>query len=86
MTDSANTPLLQTLRWLATHAGFPASRLPGKAELLLLITTAAADDECENLRRQKARPGPDRDYNAKIRNYTIKRRHAHVKCDNSAKT
>ena len=40
MSAPAQTPLQQTLRWMTTHAGFPARRLPDKAELLLLIATA----------------------------------------------
>lgn len=86
MTDSAPTPLLQTLRWLTAHTGFPAARLPDKAELLLLIATAAAAEDRANISRQSTKPDSHRDYNAQIRNYTAQRRKAHIKCDNSAKT
>ena len=86
MTDSAPTPLLQTLRWLTAHAGFPATRLPDKAELLLLIATAAANLDLEVKTPQNARIPINKNFNAELRNYTAQRRHAHIKCDNSAKT
>lgn len=81
------TPLQQTLRWLTTHAGFPARRLPDKAELLLLIATAAADlegDASRDSAQGKISSNPN--FNAQIRHYTIQRRRVHLKSDNSAKT
>jgi hypothetical protein len=78
--------LQQTLRWLTTHAGFPARRLPDKAELLLLIATAAADEELEVKNPANAKIPFNQNYNAQIRNYTAQRRRAHVRSDNSAKT
>ena len=86
MSDTAQTPWQQTLRWLTAHAGFPARRLPDKAELLLLIATAAADEELETRKPQNARIPLNANFNAQIRNYTAQRRRAHIKCDNSAKT
>ena len=70
---------------MSAHAGFPAVRLPARAELLLLIATAAAEDERETARRQNVKPGADNTFNAQLRGYTIQRRHAHVKCDNRVK-
>jgi len=86
VTDSAPTPLLQTIRWLATHASFPATRLPDKAELLLLIATAAANEEIRDRKVQNAQIPYNTNYAAQIRNYTAQRRKTHIKCDNSAKT
>ncbi len=86
MTDSAPTPLLLTIRWLAAHAGFPATRLPEKAELLLLIATAAANEDLAVKNPQNARIPFNSNYSAQIRNYTAQRRRTHIKCDNSAKT
>ncbi len=86
MSTTAQTPLQQTLRWLTTHAGFPARRLPDKAELLLLIATAAADEELEVKNPANAKIPFNQNYNAQIRNYTAQRRRAHVRSDNSAKT
>ena len=87
MSAPAHHAFAQTLRWMTSHTRFPASRLPDKAELLVLIATAAAEEEQELQSRQKAAPGVpyNATYNAQIRNYTIKRRHAHKTCDNSAK-
>jgi hypothetical protein len=83
--EPETSPLLETLRWLAAHAGFPAARLPERAELLLLIATAAPEDERATASRQVAKPGSGNTFNARLRSYTIQRRHAHVKCDNSVK-
>ncbi len=81
------TPLQNTINWLATYTGFPGLRLPDKAELLLLIATAAAEEDLDARHAQK-KPGLqfNANYNAQIRNYTAQRRRAHINCDNSAKT
>ena len=81
------TPLQKTINWLATYTGFPSLRLPEKAELLLLIATAAAEEDLDARHTQK-KPGLqfNPNYNAQIRNYTAQRRRAHINCDNSAKT
>jgi len=86
VSDQAETPLQQTLRWMTTHAGFPARRLPDKAELLLLIATAAATEELEVTNPANAKIPLNPTFNAQIRNYTAQRRRAHIRCDNSAKT
>lgn len=86
MCDTVQTPWQQTLHWLTAHAGFPARRLPDRAELLLLIATAAADEDSETRNPQNAKIPFNTTFNAQIRNYTAQRRRAHVKCDNSAKT
>lgn len=81
------TPLQKTIHWLANHTGFPASRLPNRPELLLLIATAAAQ---EDLGARPAQKKPGLQFNptfaAQIRNYTAQRRRVHITCDNSAKT
>jgi hypothetical protein len=71
---------------MAVHAGFPARRLPDKAELLLLIATAAADEELEVRNPANAKVTLNSTFNAQIRNYTAQRRRTHIRCDNSAKT
>ena len=88
MSEPDSTPFAQTLRWLAAHTGFPASRLPDKAELLVLIATAAADEEAETATRHPNHVGLLRNPNfaSQIRNYTAQRRRVHLKSDNSAKT
>lgn len=86
MSPTAASPFEQTVRWMATHARFPAQRLPDKAELLVLIATAAAGET-------NAAAGPvngtvvrNKTFAAQMRNYTAQRRRAHINCDNSAKT
>ena len=81
------TPLQKTINWLKIHTGFPERRLPDKAELLLLIATAAEEEDLGARHAQK-KPGLqfNPNYNAQIRNYTAQRRRAHINCDNSAKT
>ncbi|MDB6116174.1 MAG: hypothetical protein JWQ62_3119 [Lacunisphaera sp.] len=86
MRETTQTPLQQTIRWMTHHARFPAQRLPAKAELLLLIATAAADEELEVKNAVNAKIPFNANYNAQMRNYTAQRRRAHIKCDNSAKT
>ena len=86
MSEQTQTPLQQTLRWLTNHTGFPARRLPDKAELLLLIATAAANEDLEVKQPQNSKLAFNPIYNAQIRKYTAQRRRAHIKCDNSAKT
>ncbi|MDI1338079.1 MAG: hypothetical protein PSU94_18010 [Lacunisphaera sp.] len=87
MPDTTQTPLLQTLRWMAAHARFPAQRLPDKAELLVLIATAAAAEEAEATGPVNAGAVPrNKIFAAQMRNYTAQRRRAHINCDNSAKT
>jgi len=82
VTDSAQPPFQQTLRWLAAHTGFPARRLP------VLIATAAATEE-----RATAAATPanvtllkNKNFAAQMRSYTAMRRRAHINSDNSAKT
>ncbi len=86
VSDNAPSPLQQTVRWLAIHAGFPARRLSERAELLLLIATAAAEEDLAAKNPTNARIPFNPNYNAQIRNYTAQRRRAHLRVDNSAKT
>lgn len=81
------TPLQKTMSWMTTYAGYPDRRLPDRAELLLLIATAAAAEDLDSRHAQK-KPGLqfNPNYNAQLRNYTAQRRRAHITCDNSAKT
>lgn len=60
--------------------------MPPKAELLLLIATAAANEEKETRLVQNAQIPYNTNFSAQIRNYTAQRRRTHLKCDNSAKT
>ena len=83
MTASVHFPPAATLRWLSEHAGFPASRLPARAELLLLLASAAEGDGAE--------PGSSKDIlqrqrpalSVSLRAHALRRSQAHFKCDNS---
>ena len=73
---------------MAAHARFPAQRLPDKAELLVLIATAAAMEEA-GAAPDPVNAGPvarNKTFAAQIRNYTAMRRRVHLNSDNSAKT
>ncbi len=78
-------PLTQLCTWLATHAGFPARRLPPAAEQLLCLAALAAFEE------STAATGPkkfDRRVGAEtaaLRTHALRRSQVHYKCDNSAK-
>lgn len=83
-TENAIPP--DTLRWLATHAGFPARRLPVKAELMLCAAAAAAEEN-----RQEVAAGmhliarKDPALQASQKALAMRRNRVHFKCDNSAK-
>ncbi|WP_245844135.1 hypothetical protein [Nibricoccus aquaticus] len=89
VSDSVSaSSLLTTLRWLSAHTRFPASRLPDKAETLLLIATAAQHEENlikaneSGLFHIKSRDGAKE---AALRAHAMRRSLVHFKCDNSAK-
>ena len=81
-----SSPLSQTVRWLADHTGFPSSRLPDKAELLLLFATAASTEDLAKSNPYHVGMLKDPNFSAALRNYTAQRRKVHIVCDNSAKT
>ena len=81
-----SSPLTQTVRWLADHTRFPASRLPEKAELLLLFATAASNEDLAKSNPYHVGMLKDQNFAAQMRNYTAQRRKVHIVCDNSAKT
>jgi len=74
------------LRWLATHTGFPATRLPAPAERLVLFAAAAAVAPGRSSQLPPAGHLRDPNFAANLRRYTAQRRRVHIKCDNSAKT
>lgn len=85
--DSSLRATQAALQWLTTHAGFPARRLPAKAEVLVLLFAVATEENRAAASRQRPTFGTANGPSTKayMRDYTIRRRHAHVKCDNSAK-
>lgn len=84
VSENANHPLLTSLRWLSAHAGFPATRLSGHAETLLLLAACArAEEEAENSKFLIQRRDGARD--SALRAHNLRRSQVHFKCDNSAK-
>jgi hypothetical protein len=72
------------VQWLARHAGFPARRLPPKAESLVCVAALAAAEEAESRQRfliQRRDPAQT----SALRQHAQRRSQVHFKCDNSAK-
>ena len=86
MAEASPSPFSQTVSWLAANTRFPASRLPDKAELLVLIATAAANEDLARSNPYHVGMLKNQNFAAQIRNYTAQRRKVHIKSDNSAKT
>jgi hypothetical protein len=81
------TPLQNTVRWLATHANFPAMRLPARAELLVLIVTAAEQEQVALHRAPRFLiESNDKAGNSSLKAYTMNRSLAHYVCNNAQKT
>lgn len=86
VSESYSSPLLNVLRWLARHAGYPQSRLPVQAERLLLLTVAAqVEDAADKARPSYLIQSSDRAMESAQRQHAERRRRVHYKCDNSAK-
>jgi hypothetical protein len=84
MNPSPPHPLLDTVRWLAVHTRFPASRLETRAEALLCLAALAAMEEAEERRRflfQRRDPAQT----SALKAHGLRRSQVHFKCDNSAK-
>jgi hypothetical protein len=79
--------LQNTVRWLATHANFPAMRLPARAELLVLIVTAAEQEQVALQRSPRFLiESNDKAGNSSLKAYTMNRSLAHYVCNNAQKT
>jgi hypothetical protein len=77
----------QTLRWLAMYANFPAVRLPVRAETLLLIATAAAQEEVALRRPPRFLvERNDKAGDASLKAYSMNRSLVHYVCNNAQKT
>jgi hypothetical protein len=84
MSATTSNPLQTTVRWLMTHARFPASRLPGQAEAMLCMASLAeAIEAAEATRFLVQRRDGARD--SAQRAHALRRSQVHFKCDNSAK-
>lgn len=78
-------PLQRAVHWLATHAGFPARRLPSEAELLLCVAAAAAEEESSSATGPKLFERRVGAQTSALRAHEQRRSRVHYKCDNSAK-
>ena len=87
MTAPVSTPLQKTVRWLATYANFPATRLPDRAETLLLFTTAAEQEEVALQRSPRFLVESNNVAgDCSLKAYTMNRSLAHYVCNNGQKT
>ena len=73
-----------TVRWLAAHTRFPASRLESRAEALLCFAALAAADEAADRERHLINSSDAAMMSAQ-RTMANRRKQVHFKCDNSAK-
>lgn len=87
MSAIAPTPLQKTIRWLAEYSGFPATRLPARAEVLLLIATVAEQEEIALRRPPRFLiESNDKAGNSSLKAYTMNRSLVHYVCNNAQKT
>lgn len=84
MNPPPTDPLRDTVRWLAAHTLFPASRLESRAETMLCMA-ALANAESEIVNRRFLVKSRDGAKDAALRAHAQRRSHAHFKSDNSAK-
>ena len=79
-----NEPLPEVVRWLIQHTGFPARRLPPKAESLLCVAALSLAEE-EQARQRYLIQRRDPAMTSALRQHGLRRSQVHFKCDNSAK-
>ncbi len=84
-TDHPANPLRDTVRWLAAHARFPATRLEARPErLLCMAALAAAENEADRERFLiQSRNGAK---DSALRSHNMRRSLAHYVSDNKQKT
>jgi hypothetical protein len=84
MSTDLSDSMRETLRWLAQHAGFPAARLPAKAEALVCVAALASAEEAREHQRyliERCNPAQV----SALKAHGLRRSQVHFKCDNSAK-
>jgi hypothetical protein len=87
VTRSAATPFQNTVRWLSAYVGFPAARLPARAEILLLISTAAEEEQVALQRSPRFLiERNDKASDSSLKAYTMNRSLAHYVSNNGQKT
>lgn len=91
MSGDATIPPARFFLWLATHAGFPASRLEVRAEQLLLMGGLIQEEHLparsDNGTISLVPGAPDTEAAQRAAQRTLAelRRRVHFKCDNGAK-
>lgn len=81
---NSTDPLRDTVRWLAAHARFPASRLDARSEILLCIAALASAEDAAQQQRFLIQ-SRDPAQTSALRAHGLRRSQVHYKCDNSAK-
>jgi hypothetical protein len=84
MNHVSTDPFRETVQWLARNAGFPAARLPAKAEVMVCVAALAAVEE-EQARQRFLIQSRDPAQTSALRAHGLRRSQVHFKCDNSAK-
>ena len=82
--SSSTEATREAVRWLAQHTGFPARRLPAKAEVLVCVAALAAAEEAQARQRFLIQSRDPAQTSAQ-RTHGLRRAQVHFKCDNSAK-
>lgn len=77
-------PFRATVHWMARHAGFPAGRLPARAETMVCVAALAAAEESAEQERHLIRSQDPAQASA-LRAHAMRRSQVHYKSDNSAK-
>ncbi len=83
--NSLPDPFRNVLEWLTSHAGFPAGRLPARAEVMLFAAALAAAESAA-VQPAFAPRGDDGAQVAALRAHGLRRSRVHYKSDNSTKT
>jgi hypothetical protein len=84
MNNDTTDPFRDTLLWLARHTGFPARRLPAKAQTLVCVAALASAEEARAQQRFLLQRRDSAQTSA-LRAHGLRRSQVHFKCDNSAK-
>ncbi len=77
-------PFRDVVQWLARSTGFPAVRLPTRAENMICVAALAAIEEASEQQRFLIK-GQDPAQAAALKAHAMRRSLVHYKSDNSAK-
>ena len=86
MSDTAPiSPLQNLLSWMSAYTQFPRSRLPERAELMLLISACVATEEASAAATRNPLQRRDNAKESALRAHAMRRSMVHYRCDKSAK-